>query len=196
VEERQLLNASLPNNELHPEGTKQLVQDGRKPENASNYAKFSAWAPTSLDNVSDAVNRHLLPSIETPILATYTDRVAADLVYMISVEVPARQLPGLRKIIEKLPPLLGSSPALVAALECCMHTNALVSLVPYHSRRINPVLYGKALRSLQMALRDSHQTFSQMTLAAMIMISRVEVSLSHLTNSPFTDFKSLEPLIC
>lgn len=119
------------------------------------------------------------PYIDGRISSKHANMIAADLVHRIQIELQDGTESAFARLLQSLPLVIENSPALAAALECVLDTRALLSPVPYHQGNIDLKLYGKALRSLRVAFEDPKHRFEKTTLAAMIVMQRIEVCISH-----------------
>ena len=132
----------------------------------------TTYASTLHTDKAKAVTR-----IAVPIPLSASARAAADLQYRISAETSGGSLYGsiFESIFRTLPQMMESSSALTAAAQCCMSTDSVIRLAPYHSKGVDQVLYRKTLKALQSALQDPHQRLSKTTLSAIVVLRRVEV---------------------
>lgn len=74
-----------------------------------------------------------------------------------------------------VPPRLAESVALRDATECLLGAHAALLRGEQYGRLIDPVCYGRALRSLQRALDDPVERYAATTLAATGLLQKTEV---------------------
>ncbi|KAK4067238.1 uncharacterized protein Triagg1_7681 [Trichoderma aggressivum f. europaeum] len=115
-----------------------------------------------------------LPQEPRPNPTTVADRLAATLIRHLE-NSPDNTFLLTAGHIKFVPARVGASSALrdCVALLCSTWTNFRRALPV--EQLVNPDAYGKALRSLQIALNDEHQQLSTETLAAVTILERVEI---------------------
>lgn len=109
-----------------------------------------------------------------PNLTTVADRLAASLVRHLENGSDGAFLLTLGPI-KFVPARVAASPALRGCVAMLCSTWAIFRRVLPVEQVINSQAYGKALRSLQIALNDERQQLSTETLAVVTIIERVEV---------------------
>lgn len=98
----------------------------------------------------------------------------------------------LGEFVWEVPRYLGSSKALDGAITCVLASQKQLLINGNGSRlTINAQLYNRALLSLRTALAGPHSCCSSDTLAATVMMHRIEVSTAHLTCIPAATTQSL-----
>lgn len=118
---------------------------------------------------------------DNPISLTETERLSYSLFDSIEAENPSLCLNNIGSFVSQIPQRLGTNTALDDATTCLLSSYSALFKSPVAHRKIDPKLYGRALRSLQKALEDPEQCRSTTTLCATILLHRLEVSSIRLT---------------
>lgn len=116
--------------------------------------------------------------LSRPISTTPANLVATELVKTLSIETAAHNPAFLGSFVKDIPCMLDQSPALTATVACALDACTKKQLLPRHSRKLDPSLYGKALTAIHRALESPEQRTSISTFLSVVLLGRLETVLA------------------
>ncbi|OTA58866.1 hypothetical protein K449DRAFT_424172 [Hypoxylon sp. EC38] len=124
-------------------------------------------------------------TISPSIPETREMKVGSELVSLLTSQATTFGFSSFAQLLRNMPAMLNGSPALTAAVSCLSDARRRQSTSPRPEGKLDPKLYGLALRHLRHAVQDSHQLNRIETLLAMLVMWRVEATIATMTELPY-----------
>ncbi|KAI1137567.1 hypothetical protein F5Y05DRAFT_74679 [Hypoxylon sp. FL0543] len=116
---------------------------------------------------------------------TRETRVGSELVSLLTSQATTFGFSSFAQLMRNMPAMLSSSPALTGAVSCLSDARRRQSTFPKPEIKLDPKLYGSALRDLRHALQDSYQLERIETLLATLVMWRVEATIATTAELPY-----------
>lgn len=124
-------------------------------------------------------------TISPSIPGTRETKVGSELVSLLTSQATTFGFSSFAQLLRNMPAMLNDSPALTAAIYCLSDARKRQSTYPRPERKLDPRLYGLALRDLRQAIQDSRQLNRIETLLATLVMWRVEATIATTAELPY-----------